>query len=116
MAAAQHRGSITFMGRTGIGARALDTYHFSYEIAGDGSVRPHQLTGTIVMHDRSNLIAAITMQTTVTGADPQLADSEPLTFTTVMTFSDYGLPVSVQAPAGAQRIPQKLAPPPSPGA
>ena len=76
-------------------------YHFKYHIAGDDSVKPHQLTGTIVVHDKSNLIAKITMQTKVTTAQPQLGDGGWLTFRTVMTFSDYGVPVGVlHAPAG----------------
>jgi hypothetical protein len=56
-----------------------------------------------VVHDQSNLIAEITMQTTVTGASPQIADGGWTTFKTVMTFSDYGVPVSVQAPTAAVR-------------
>lgn len=100
--AALHRlGSVKFAGRSGTGAQALDTYDFKYDIAGDTSVKPHQLTGTIVVHNQSNLIAKITMQTRVTGTNPQIADGGRTTFTTVMTFSDYGLPVSVQTPTGA---------------
>jgi len=101
LAAVRRLGSVKFAGKSGSGARALDTYNFRYNIAGDGSVKPHWLTGTIVVHDQSDLIAKITMQTSVTGAHPQLADGGWLTFKTVMTFSDYGVPVSVQAPAGA---------------
>jgi len=78
----------------------VDTYDFKYHIAGDGSVKSHQLTGTIVVHHTSNLIARITMQTKVTSAQPQLGDGGWLTFRTVMTFSDYGVPVSVHVPAG----------------
>ena len=101
LAAVRRLGSVKFAGKSGSGARALDTYNFRYNIAGDASVKPHRLTGTIVVHDQSDLIATITMQTIVTGAHPQIADSGWLTFKTVMTFSDYGVPVSVQAPAGA---------------
>src|SRR5260221_13502070 len=101
LAAVRGLGSVKFAGKSGSGARALDTYNFRYNIAGDASVKPHWLTGTIVVHDQSDLIAKITMQTIVTGAHPQIADGVPLTFKTVMTFSDYGVPVSVQAPAGA---------------
>jgi hypothetical protein len=104
LAVARQLGSVTFAGKSGRGARALDTYRFSYGIAGDGSVKPHQLTGTITVHDQSNLIDEITMQTTVTGANPQIADSGQLTFKTTLAFSDYGVPVSVQAPTGA--VPQ----------
>lgn len=100
LAALRHLGSVTFAGLRGSGARALDTYAFSYGIAGDNSVMPHELTGTVVVYHGSGLIAKISMQTTVTGANPQLGDGGPLTFMTVMTFSDYGVPVSVQAPTG----------------
>jgi hypothetical protein len=104
LAAVRRLGSVKFAGKSGSGARALDTYNFRYNIAGDASVKPHWLTGTIVVHDQSDLIAKITMQTIVTGAHPQIADSGWLTFKTVMTFSDYGVPVSVQAPTGAVRL------------
>jgi hypothetical protein len=100
LAALRRLGSVRFAGKSGVGALALNTYHFTYDIAGDASVRPHQLTGTIVVHDQSNLIAKITMRTSVTGADRQIADGGWTTFKTVMTFSDYGVPVSVQAPTG----------------
>ena len=110
LAALRRLGSVKFAGKNGTGAQALDTYDFKYDIAGDASVKPHQLTGTIVVHDQSNLIAKITMQTKVTGTDPKLADSGWLTFKTVMTFSDYGVPVSVQAPTGdVQRLNRKPA-------
>jgi hypothetical protein len=101
LAAVRRLGSVNFVGKSGSGARALDTYNFRYHIAGDGSVKPHWLTGTIVVHDQSDLIAKITMQTSVTGARPQIADGGWLTFKTVMTFSDYGVPVIVKAPASA---------------
>lgn len=103
LAALRRLGSVKLAGMSGTGAQALDTYDFSYHIAEDGSVKPHQLTGTIVVHGQSNLIAKITMQTKVTGTEPQLADSGWMTFTTVITFSDYGVPVSVQTPTGALR-------------
>jgi hypothetical protein len=108
LAAVRRLGPVRFAGKSGSGARALDTYNFRYNIAGDGSVEPHRLTGTIVVHDQSNLIATITMHTSVTGASPQIADGGRMTFTTVMTFSDYGVPVSVQAPAGARAMPRKF--------
>jgi hypothetical protein len=69
-----------------------------------GSVRPHQLTGTIVVHDQSNLIAKITMRASATGPDERVAGGGRTTFTTVMTFSDYGVPVSVQVPTGAVQL------------
>jgi hypothetical protein len=101
LGALRHLGSVKFAGKSGTGAQAVDTYDFRYHIAGDGSVKAHQLTGTIVVHGKSNLIAKITMQTRVTTAQPQLGDRGLLTFRTVMTFSDYGVPVSsVRVPAG----------------
>ena len=100
LAALRRLGSVKFVGQTGTGANALDTYDFRYHIAGDGSVKAHELTGTIVLHAQSDLISKITMRTTVTGAQPQIADGGRTTFTTVMTFSDYGVPVSVETPTG----------------
>jgi hypothetical protein len=99
LATVRRLGQVRLAGRSGSGAQALDTYRFQYQIAGDASVQRHRLAGTIVVHHQSNLIARITMQTTVTGTHPQIADSGRLTFRTVLTFSDYGLPVSVRPPA-----------------
>lgn len=65
LAALRRLGSVKLAGKSGTGAQALDTYDFKYDIAGAGSVKPHQLTGTIVVHDQSNLIAKITMQTLI---------------------------------------------------
>ena len=107
LATVRRLGTVKFGGTTGSGAQALDTYSFRYNIAGDASVRPHRLSGTIVVHDQSNLIATITMQTSVTGANPQIADGGRMTFTTVLAFSDYGVPVSVQVPTGALAMPRK---------
>jgi hypothetical protein len=101
LAAVRDLGSVKFAGKSGTGAQAVDTYDFKYHIAGDGSVKSHELNGTIVVHDRSNLIAKIIMKTRVTTAQPQLGDGGWLTFRTVMTFSDYGVPVSsVHVPPG----------------
>ena len=51
-----------------------------------------------MVHRRSGLIAELTQQTTVVGANPEIADSTSLTFTTKLTFSAYGLPVRVTKP------------------
>ncbi len=107
LVAVRDLGSVSFAGKSASGALALDRYNFSYNIPGDGSVNAHKLTGTIVVHDRSDLIAEITMQTAVTGANPQIADGGATTFSTVLTFSDYGVPVSVKAPADVVVLPRK---------
>jgi hypothetical protein len=85
------------------GAQALDAYRFQYQIAGGASVQRHRLAGMIVVRHQSNLIARITMQTTVTGTHPPIADSGRLTFRTVLTFSDYGVAVSVRPPAAVSK-------------
>jgi hypothetical protein len=99
LATVRRLGQVRLARRSGSGAQALDTYRFQYQIAGDASVQRHRLTGTIVVHHQSNLIARITMQTTVTGTHPQITDSGRLTFRTVLTFSDYDVAVSVRPPA-----------------
>jgi hypothetical protein len=111
LAVVRHLGTVTFAGSSGSGASELDTYDYRYNIAGDDSVKAHQLTGTIEVHAKSNLIAEITMKTTVTGANPQVADGDWTTFSTVMTFSDYGVPVTAQVPSGAVERESKLLPP-----
>lgn len=100
LATVRRLGQARLTGRSGRGAQALDTYQFRYQISGDASAKPHLLTGTIVAHHQSNLIARITMQTTVTGAHPKIGDSGQLVFRTVLTFSDYGVTVSVRPPTG----------------
>lgn len=119
LAAARHLGSVKFLGKSGAGAQAVDTYSYSYLIPGDGSTLPHALTGTIVVHDRSNLVAEITMRTDLTGtaAAQKIADPGVYLFSTVMTFSDYGVPVSVTAPPGVVIAqPHCVSMPPPPGA
>lgn len=91
-------GRIRDAGRTRSGANALDRYTYSYTIPGDDSVAEHTLEGTVQVHHDSNLIAKITQRTTVVGAHPEIADADPLTFSTTIAFSDYGVPVEVQAP------------------
>jgi hypothetical protein len=98
LATVRRLGQVRLAGHSGSGAQALDTYKFRYHLAGNSSVQAHQLTGTIVVHHQSNLIASITMQTTVTGAHPKIGDSGQTTFRTVLTFSDYGVAVSVRPP------------------
>jgi len=98
LATVRRLGQVRLTGRSGTGAMALDTYRFRYDIAGSSSVKPHRLTGTIVVHHQSNLIARIIMQTTVTGAHPKIADGGQLTFRTMLSFSGYGVAVTVRPP------------------
>jgi hypothetical protein len=56
----------------------------------------------VQVHHDSNLIARITSRTTVVGPSPQSAAGDPLTFETVIDFSHYGVPVSVEPPPAAQ--------------
>lgn len=43
-------------------------------------------------------VEQITMRTTVVGADPKIADRDPVTRALVIEYSGYGTPVSVQRP------------------
>jgi hypothetical protein len=101
LATVRRLGQVRLTGRSGSGAHALDTYRFRYQIAGNDSVKPHQLAGKIVVHHQSDLIAKITMETTVTGADPAVGDGGLTQVHTVLTFSDYGVAVTVHPPAPA---------------
>jgi hypothetical protein len=92
------RGTVRLATRTGTGSAQVDSYAFDYTVAGDNSVAAHRMNGTIKVHHESNLIAGITEQTTVVGANPKIADGDPLTFSTTISFWDYGTPVRVTAP------------------
>lgn len=88
------RGTLRVTGKAG----GLDRYSFRYALPNDGSVARHTMTGAVVVHHDSGLLAEITQRTTVTGAHPEVADATPLTFVTTLKYSDYGVPVQVEAP------------------
>jgi hypothetical protein len=98
LATLKARGALRLTAGTGTGAAALDHYTFGYTIAGDDSVSAHLMTGTVAVHRQSGLIAELTQRTTVVGANPEIADSNKLTFSTKVTFSNYGVPVRVTKP------------------
>jgi hypothetical protein len=95
----RHLGSITPAGRTGSGSTAVDVYTFDYPVKADASTAAHRVTGTVKIGVDSHLVAGVTQQTTTTGANPAIADGSPLTWRTVIEFSDYGIPVHVEKPA-----------------
>jgi hypothetical protein len=94
----QHLGSITPAGRSGSGSAAVDTYTFAYRVASDASTAAHRVTGSVKIGVESRMVARIAQQTTTVGANPEIADGDPLTWRTVIEFSDYGTPVHVEKP------------------
>jgi len=94
-------GGVTPAGRSGSGSTAVDTYTFAYQVAADASTAAHQVTGSVEVGVQSHLLARITQQTTTVGADPAVADGQPLTWRTVIEFAGYGTPVKVDKPAAA---------------
>jgi hypothetical protein len=98
----RHLGGITPAGRTGSGSTAADVYTFSYPVKADASTAAHRVTGTVKIGVDSHLVVGVTQQTTTTGANPAIADASPLTWRTVIEFSDYGIPVHVERPAGSR--------------
>ncbi|GIF22957.1 hypothetical protein BJ973_000685 [Actinoplanes tereljensis] len=94
----RHLGSITPAGRTGSGNTAVDAYTFAYDVAPDASTAAHQVTGGVEIGVESHLLARITQQTTTTGANPAVADGQPLTWRTAIEFSGYGTAVPVTKP------------------
>ncbi|GAA2712813.1 hypothetical protein [Actinoplanes palleronii] len=91
-------GSTTPAGRSGSGSAAVDTYTFSYPVAADASTAAHQVTGVVEVGVDSQLLARIVQETTTTGANPSVADRQPLSWRTVITFADYGTAVQVDRP------------------
>ncbi|GAA4637729.1 hypothetical protein GCM10023196_092710 [Actinoallomurus vinaceus] len=83
-------GTVT---RTGTGR-----YTFAYvgKKSAGGEPGGNKVTGTVVVADQK--IKQITMQTTLVGPDPKIADRDPVTRAMVIDFSGYGSPVNVQRP------------------
>jgi hypothetical protein len=98
MDALQNLGEVKYAGRSGQGASEVETYGFSYQVDAGQVHSAHAVTGTIQIGVQSHLLARVTASTTTVGADPKVADGEPLTFHTVVEFSDYGVPVHVDTP------------------
>jgi hypothetical protein len=94
----RHLGTISPAGRSGSGSNAVDTYTFTYQVKADASIAAHQVTGSVKIGVESHLLAGVTQQTTTVGADPAVADGEPLTWRTVIEFADYGTAVHVEKP------------------
>jgi len=94
----RHLGSVTPAGRSGSGSAAVDKYTFTYQVEADASTATHRVTGEVEIGVRSQLLARISQQTTTVGANPAIADGQPLTWRTVIAFSGYGTPVHVAKP------------------
>ena len=94
----RHLGTVTPAGRSGTGGAAADKYTFTYPVAADASTAAHRVTGSVEIGSGSGLLTRITQRTVATGADPQIADRSPLTWLSVIEFSDYGVPVHVEKP------------------
>jgi hypothetical protein len=92
-------GEVRHVRRSGGGAQAVDTYSFAYRMAGDDSVAAHTVSGTVQVRADSNLITRVAQETTLTGASPEIADRDPVTFRMVAELFDHGTRVDVQRPA-----------------
>jgi hypothetical protein len=105
------QGSVTLAGSTGSGPDVLDSYRFSYNRPDDGAFAAEQVTGTVVVHRDSNLIARIDVGTTTTGHIEQVT----IRWRFTVEFSDFGVPVTVTAPADALQRGQsaRKTPPPT---
>jgi len=91
-------GNVTQSGRSGSGADAVDTYTFSYPVTADESRAAHTIAGTVTVGVDSGMIRSVVQDTTLTGANPEIADREPVSFRTTVELSDYNTPVTVEQP------------------
>lgn len=87
-------GDVTHAGQSG----GIDTYRYTFKVPANGSVAAHSVTGEVQVNARTNLIVAVAQQATVTSTKPGVADPEPVTVRTKVTFSDFGIPVTVERP------------------
>lgn len=92
-------GTLRPQGRSGGGAAAVRTYAFSHAARpSEGSPAGTRITGTVTVGVATRKIQKIVQTTVITGAAPGTADRDPVRFTSVTEFSDYGTPVKVTRP------------------
>ncbi|GAA4379165.1 hypothetical protein GCM10023088_41070 [Actinomadura verrucosospora] len=93
-------GTLTPQGRSGSGATAVQTYAFSHAARpAEGSPAGTRITGTVTIGIATRKIQKIVQTTVITTATPEIADRDPVRFTSVTEFSDYGTPVNVTRPS-----------------
>jgi hypothetical protein len=93
-------GTVTPQGRAGSGETAVQVYAFSYAARpSEGSPAGTRITGTVTVGTATRKIQKIVQTTVITSADPEIADRDPVRFTSVTEFSDYGTPVQVTRPS-----------------
>lgn len=85
-------GTVSYAGRSG----DIDIYRYTYQVPGNKSQAAYPVTGEVRV--KTNLIVKVSQQMPVTSPKPGSADGQPLTFRTVVTFSDFGIPVTVERP------------------
>jgi hypothetical protein len=98
-----------------------DTYTYAQRIRSkvvpDGhdavdEVPAHTIVSTVQVDPGSGRVVSFAQETTLRGAEPQIADRDPITFRTTAEFSAYGTAVDVQAPPAdlVRVLPQHEAP------
>jgi hypothetical protein len=95
--ALRNDGTVRLVRNSGVGAAALDTYSFSYDLRNGDVYAAHRVSGTVTVHRQSQLIDRFEAGTISTGH----VEQSTIRWQATITFSDYGVPVNVTAPAGA---------------
>ncbi|MFF4236200.1 hypothetical protein ACFYYL_10085 [Actinomadura geliboluensis] len=73
------------------------TYTFTYApLKTGGPPTGDRVDGTVTVADRK--VRRIEQTTVIRSADPEIADRDPVRFTSVIEFSGYGTPVKVEVP------------------
>ncbi|MFD0854164.1 hypothetical protein ACFQ07_18145, partial [Actinomadura adrarensis] len=94
-------GPLTSKERSGSGGAEVETYAFSHAPRpSEGSPAGTRVSGTITVGIASGKVEKIVQSTVIESPHPELGDREPVRFTSVIEFSDYGIPVRVERPAG----------------
>ncbi|MES9536744.1 hypothetical protein [Actinomadura sp. NPDC000600] len=92
-------GKVVSQGRTGSGAAEVQTYAFAHVARpSEGSPAGRRVTGTVTVGLATRKIQKIVQTTVITSPHPEIADRDPVRFTSVTEFSDYGTPVHVTRP------------------
>lgn len=91
-------GKVGLVSRSGQGPDAVATYSFSYAPApvGNGSPTGARITGRVIVAGKH--VRRVEQSTTVKNADPDIADKNPVRFSSVIELSGYGAPVKITRP------------------
>ena len=94
----QADNAVTYTGRTGSGATALDNWTFSIPEPNAAPEFDYTYTGTVSVTVATNLVDTVVIRSSIIPKDPGALDLVRVDSLTTYTFRDYGAPVTIDVP------------------